>query len=1619
MKEKILKIGITIVLIATLVMTNFIWVGYGIVIAMYEELEAQNITTNVKNVDFDAYFLNDGSKTHSKQGNISEEQTLILNINVKEKGSLNDAKIKIENSNFVILKDKVNSEYVKNIDLEKNEIELNQIIYQNNAEISLPISFNKEQEFKEDCFDKENTFSLSGTYKEEEKETNVEGNIKTRMIWTEQTDVNLSQGIEKFINLGEQGILLEQNITTEVIDNKLPRENETLEVEVPELEQKLPENVTVLYNGDKLAEDKVEYQKENKKLIVKNETKGIWGNAKNEYKVIYQYPEEIGIENKEITLKTSMATKLYTKEEIVKEDTKNVEISETGNIASISKTTTESLEKGYMYAAGEIATTYFETNKIELSNAKALEKVEVENQEESFLNEAGETFDISNKTNYLETTLNKENIQEILGENGIVTIYDGGQNTLAIINNQTEADENGNITIAYEKPQNRIKIVTSKPENEGTLIITNKKQIEGNTGYTKEQLKTFTSIATKTKVATNLSEEIAEARINLVDTKTEATISINNNNLSTLQKNENVQLLVTLKSNSAKYDLFKNPKIEIVLPKELNINVKNINQMNGQNELIIVNPKLYQNENGDKVISMDLQGEQKTFANDINEGIQIAITADIEIDKTTPSKETQITMNYTNENREGENFTTSTLLNLNSKSGVLVVNQLENYNENNEKIESIDDETKIANIEAGVQAKEPTGKISIVNNYSEPIKQISIIGKLSTESKESKEKSTFEAKLKQAINIEGKNAKIYYSEDENAQETNNWKENVEDFSKVKVFKIELQEDIGQLEVFEISYVLTIPEMLKNQDSAFLEFEVTYQYAGTQTTANSSIALKTNAQNEIENSENGEENRIIEKGEKLSFEIVEKSENRVLTEDENVKEGQIIEYTVKVQNTSNEDLQNIHIKAVHENAILWEHVVYEYEDSWDETKKTATRHEEVPDKEALEFDIETLKVGETKEIKYQISIKEVEGDTQKLTGNLSITGSETKEITYKERNIVQGDLKLTIREGYYEQTEIHPNGKIPIGLFAKNCSENTLTDIIVEVPVPEQLYYVENEIEEDTEDWEFIENNDGVLKFKISSIEPGQTAMFEIQLRAKEMELDVLEENLEIFFRTNYNNVDYYSNIIPRTIYQSETQITVVQTSDFEEEYIKDKDAITFTTTIENKGLLSKEIDIYDDVPEGLVIKDAYLLVNGNKENVEFSEEYNTIAITKTINPGETIQLLISTEVNESYIFTNEVTNYVEIIGDKFELKSNEITYKIGNGTDIPEEPQEPEEYSISGYAWIDRDKNGTKEQSEESLENIEVLLIDETTGQIVENADGEQMKATTNETGMYQFTEVKNGSYLVVFKYDNGKYRVTEYKKPGATEEINSDVISKEISLEGQQQIVALTGSLKVEDSNLEFVNAGFIQNEKFDLRLDKYINKIIIQNNKGTTVREYNNTQFTKIEIDAKQLANSTVIIEYLIRITNEGELAGYVNEIVDNMPKDLNFSSEMNNNWYQGIGGQLHTKELSNKIINPGKTEEITLTLVKSMNENNTGTTINVAEINETNNDFLISDIDSIPGNNVSEEDDISKAELIISIRTGSVGGYITLIIVIIAIIGIGTYFIKKRVLDNNEEN
>src|SRR5699024_5956281 len=130
-----------------------------------------------------------------------------------------------------------------------------------------------------------------------------------------------------------------------------------------------------------------------------------------------------------------------------------------------------------------------------------------------------------------------------------------------------------------------------------------------------------------------------------------------------------------------------------------------------------------------------------------------------------------------------------------------------------------------------------------------------------------------------------------------------------------------------------------------------------------------------------------------------------------------------------------------------------------------------------------------------------------------------------------------------------------------------------------------------------------------------------------------------------------------------------------------------------------------------------------------------------------------------------------------------------------------------------------------------------------------------QIVAKTNENGEYSFTNVKQGKYIVVFKYDTTMYRVTEYQKEGVSQETNSDVISKTISLEGEEEQVAITGTLELTNNDIENIDAGFIEGEKFDLRLDKYINRVIIQDNKGTTVKQYDNTNFAKIDLDSKKL--------------------------------------------------------------------------------------------------------------------------------------------------------------------
>lgn len=193
---------------------------------------------------------------------------------------------------------------------------------------------------------------------------------------------------------------------------------------------------------------------------------------------------------------------------------------------------------------------------------------------------------------------------------------------------------------------------------------------------------------------------------------------------------------------------------------------------------------------------------------------------------------------------------------------------------------------------------------------------------------------------------------------------------------------------------------------------------------------------------------------------------------------------------------------------------------------------------------------------------------------------------------------------------------------------------------------------------------------------------------------------------------------------------------------------------------------------------------------------------------------------------------------------------------------------------------------------------------------------------------------------------------------------------------------------------------------ENFDLALRKFIvsvNDEELKNSDGTYVREpvVDTSKLGTTDENGNTITTATYnhlktpvqvkkgdIVTYTIRIYNEGTLAGFANEITDNIPDGLEFieDSSINKSYaWELKDGKLVTTYLSdsniNNVINPvTELENGTKTLsykdvkvqfkVVAEPSKYAGETItNWAEIQEDSNN----DIDSTPGNNNKEEDDI----------------------------------------------
>ena len=178
--------------------------------------------------------------------------------------------------------------------------------------------------------------------------------------------------------------------------------------------------------------------------------------------------------------------------------------------------------------------------------------------------------------------------------------------------------------------------------------------------------------------------------------------------------------------------------------------------------------------------------------------------------------------------------------------------------------------------------------------------------------------------------------------------------------------------------------------------------------------------------------------------------------------------------------------------------------------------------------------------------------------------------------------------------------------------------------------------------------------------------------------------------------------------------------------------------------------------------------------------------------------------------------------------------------------------------------------------------------------------------------------DLEEGNYIVIFYYDTETYKATTYKAKGISEEENSSAIEKEVSINGITKTVGATDTLSL-NKNIANVNLGITKRGHFNLKIDKSVSKITVKNNEGTkNYEQKDGTTLAKAEIRSKYLKGSLIVIEYKIKITNNGDVAGYAKNIEDTLPQTLTFNSSMNKEWYKS-GSNVYTTSLANTLINP----------------------------------------------------------------------------------------------------
>lgn len=778
---------------------------------------------------------------------------------------------------------------------------------------------------------------------------------------------------------------------------------------------------------------------------------------------------------------------------------------------------------------------------------------------------------------------------------------------------------------------------------------------------------------------------------------------------------------------------------------------------------------------------------------------------------------------------------------------------------------------------------------------------------------------------------------------------------------------------------------------------------------------------------------------------IKLEVSPVKGDTVIANGDTLYEGEYIKYNIKVSNLSDETIDNIKIVGnVPEGTVYGEleadYYTYDgkYQYNFDDTI------------EFKSISVGSLEAGKEYNTFYELRVNDLsDGQTERQTiTNIKAYVGEVETSIYELTNIIKpAEVKV-------ELASILGQGDGERWVYKLNLVSDEEKEVTVKVALPSEMEldaFVHNgerisldtlEISKDNVVTTTLNTNSGQYFFI------GDVYDFKFDRETTNSKAELIAVATVIANNTYKSNEN-------RIVYEYEN-ISITMTSSNEGEELKYEEEIDYQIIIKKIGKTNINdtpinVNLKDFLPENInpvMITyenweqegetDIYNKVQNSKdisyieESVENGSRLPNVDLFLNIPFGESVTIDIKATAGFVYektmvensataAYTNREIKFIENTEErKTTVKSSNTiihtilpyNYDEINEEDKPDNPDDPntpddpnipndpntpdtsEKYSIFGVAWKDENEDGERQTSEELLSGINVMLIDAKNSNIVRN------NVQTDSEGKYTFSELEKGNYIVLFQYDTDTYQITEYQKSNVSSNLNCDASNRNITIQGKQLLLGATDIISLDCTKYN-IDIGLFRNKICDLKLEKYITKVVVSTSNGTKQYAYDNEKLAKVEIKAKEIQEATIVVEYKLVVTNQGEIPTSVSKVIDTLPEGLTFSSELNKDWTMQTNGKLINTSISNQKIQVGKSLELALTLTKKMNSNAIGSFTNIAEVGEMTNSLNVSDI-NIANNS-------SKAELIISISTGMIA-YLSIGTIILVLAGVGFYLIFK---------